>query len=291
MTKLVAIGPAIACLLIAFAPAQEKQETTSNNAIARYVYIQDTQIGVGKQAGLANGIAQYRDTVNGVAPDQYWIAGEPVTSDSEHFTVVSFYDSMASFEKGGAAFAKVDQALAAKNPSLASQAGDIFKGSHRILAESNKELSYRPDAVPLAETKWWYIIAYELKPGCEDGFAEIGKAYSEIAKRANWDIHWITYNVRAGAPEPTIWVVIPMRSLAEMDPETPAAAREAMASAPMSQMLQQFDKGCTRNVEHSYIRVDPGLSRPPQSVVAANPDFWTPKPQPAMAVAKPAKQK
>ena len=291
MTKLVAIGPAIACLLIAFAPAQEKQENTSNSAIARYVMIEDTQIGVAKEAGIANVNAQIRDTVNGVAPDQYWIAGEPVTGDSGHFTFVSFYDSMASVEKGGDAMTKVGQALAAKNPSFIGQVGDVIKGLHFTLAEYNKDLSYRPDAVPLAETKWWWTDVVELKPGCEDGFAENGKVFSEMAKRANWDIHWIAYNIRAGAPDPTILLVIPMRSLAEWDQEPPAAAMEAMASAPMRQMLQQFDKGCIRHREHFFTRVDPGLSRPAQSLVAANPDFWTPKPEPAVASAKPAKQK
>ena len=291
MTKLVAIGPAIACLLIAFAPAQEKQENTSNNAIARYAMIDDRQIAVGKEASYANVVAQFRDTANSTAPDLYWIAGEPITGDSDHVTYVSFYDSMASVEKGDDAFAKVVQAFAAKNPSLISQAGDVLKGVHYILAEYNKELSYRPDAVPMAETKWWWTTAYELKPGCEDGFAENAKSFSEMAKRANWDIHWIAYNVRAGAPEPTILLVSPMRSLAESDQEPPAAAREALASAPMRQMLQQFDKGCTLRHEESYTRVDPGLSRPAQSVVAANPDFWTPKPEAAVASAKPAKQK
>lgn len=291
MTKLVAIGPAIACLLIAFAPAQEKQENTSNNAMPRYALIQDAQIAAGKGASLASVSAQFRDIVNGVAPDQYWIAGEPVTGDSDHVTYVSFYDSMASVEKGEDVMAKVLQALAVKNPSFMSQAGEVIKSQHLTLVEYNKELSYRPDAVPMAETKWWYTSVYELKPGCEDGFAEIIKSFSEIVKRANWDIHWTAYNVRAGAPEPTILLVSPMRSLAEQDQEMPAAATEAMASAPWRQMWQQFSEGCIRHEEHSYTRVDPGLSRPPQSLVAANPDFWTPKPEPAVAPAKPAKQK
>ncbi len=291
MTKLVAIGPAIACLLIAFAPAQEKQENTSSNAIARYVYIQESQIGAAKGASFANVSAQFRDTANSTAPDLYWIAGEPITGDSDHVTNVFFYDSMASVGKGEDAFAKVFQALAAKNPGIISQVGDVIKGTHYVLAEYNKELSYRPDAVPLAETKWWVTDVYELKPGCEDRFAEIGKSFFEMAKRSNWDISGIAYDVRAGAPDPTILVVHPHRSLAEMDQEPPAAAREAMASAPWRQMWQQFSEGCIRHLEHSYSRVNPGLSRPPQSVVAANPDFWTPKPEPAMAPAKPAKQK
>jgi hypothetical protein len=292
MTKLVAIGPAIACLLIAFAPAQEKQENTSNNAIARYVMIEDAQIAVGKQATNANVTAQIRDIANSTAPDLNWIAGEPNTGDSDHVTYVYFYDSMASVEKGGDALAKAAQALVAKNPSILSQAGDMLKGYHLTLAEYNKELSYRPDAVPMAETKWWYTSTYELKRGCNEGWAEIVKSFSEMAKRANWDTHGIAYNVRAGAPEPTILFVRPMRSLAEMDQEPPAAAMEAFASAPWRQMLQQFaDKGCILHEEHSYTRVDPGLSRPAQSVVAANPDFWTPKPEPAVASAKPAKQK
>ncbi len=292
MTKLVAIGPAIACLLIAFAPAQEKQENTSNNAIARYVMTEDAQIAVGKGAGNANLSAQFRDTANSTAPDLYWIAGEPITGDSDHVTYVFGYDSMASVQKGGDAVLKVLQVVAAKNPSLISQVGDVSKGSHFTLAEYNKELSYRPDAVPLAETRWWYTSVYELKPGCEDGWAELVKLYSEMAKRTNWDLHWIAYDVRAGAPDPTALSVSPLRSLAEQDQEPPPAAREAMASAPMRQMFQQFaDKGCIRHIEHYYTRVDPGLSRPPQSLVTANPDFWTPKPEPVVAPAKPAKQK
>ncbi len=291
MTKLVAIGPAIACLLIAFAPAQEKQENMSNNAMPRYALIEDAQIAVGKGASFANVSAQFRDIANSTAPDLYWIAGEPITGDPDHVTDVFFYDSMASVGKGDDAFAKVLQALAAKNPSTSSLASEVIKGAHYVLAEYNKELSYRPDAVPMAETRWWYTEVYELKPGCEDRFAENVKSYLEIVKRTNWDINGIAYDVRAGAPVPTILVVHPLRSLAERDQEPPAAFREALANAHMSQMWQRFAEGCIRHEEHSYTRVNPGLSRPAQGVVAANPDFWTPKPEPAMAPAKPAKQK
>ncbi len=104
-----------------------------------------------------------------------------------------------------------------------------------------------------------------------------------MEKRTNNVPHWIAYNVRAGAPLPTILFVSPMRSLAEQDQEPPAAAKEAFESAPMRQMLQRAGKERIRHIERTYTRVDPSLSRPAQSLVAANPDFWTLK-QEAAAV-------
>jgi hypothetical protein len=289
MAKLASIGLAVACLLTALAPAQEKQENKSNDAIARYIFVSGYQLAGGKYASYTNLLAQFRDITSSAAPDLHWIAGTPITGDSDRVTYVSSLDSMASVEKMMTDFDKVDQAIAAKNPSLASEFAEIEKGSHSILAEYNKELSYRPDAVPMADTKWWSGGVYQLKPGCDYEFADALKQLIEVGKRTNAVGHWIAYNVRVGAPEPTILMVSPMQSLAERDQETPAAAREAFASVAMRQMRERIGKECIQHVEHSLTRVDPALSRPPQSLVAANPDFWTPKPAAPVASAKPAK--
>ena len=220
-------------------------------------------------------MAQYREATTTTAPDMYWIAGSPITGDSDRVTFVTFHDNMASIEKMMTAFEKVEQALVLKNASFYSQAAEAEGGSHWVLAEYSKELSYRPDMVPMANTTWWSSSLFNLKPGCEYEFADVIKQVTDLHKKAGDNEHWTTYEIRAGYPEPSILFVTTMRSLADLDQEPPAAAKELFESAPMRQMFQKIGKECIAHIESTYSRVQPNLSRVSPALLAANPDFWT----------------
>ena len=236
-------------------------------------------------------MAQYREATTTTAPEMYWIAGTPITGDSGRVTFVTFHDNMASLEKTMTAFEKVDQAITLKNASFTTQAAEAEAGSHWVLAEYSKELSYRPDMVPMANTTWWSSSLLNLKPGCEYEFGDVVKQVADLHKKAGDNEHWTAYEIRAGYSEPSVLFVTTMRSLADMDQEPPAAAKELFESAPMRQMFQRIGKECISHIESTYSRVEPKLSRAPQSVIAANPDFWTIKEEAPVVAAKKGKLK
>jgi len=287
MAKLFAIALSVACLCTLFAFGQ----TQSNaNQPSRYVWWENAQISAGKAELFNKVVAQYREASTTNAPDTYWIAGDPITGESDRVTFVTFHDNMASIEKMMNAFEKVEQAITMKNASFEKEAGESEAGSHWALAEYSKELSYRPDLVPMANTTWWASSLFNLKPGCEYEFNDVVKQVAEVHKKAGDNDHWIAYEIRAGYPEPSVLFVTPLRSLAELDEEPNAASKELFESAPMRQMFQKIGKECIQHIESTYSRVDPKLSRVSQSMIAANPDFWTVKEEaPAVATTKKGK--
>jgi hypothetical protein len=271
MAKLLAIGLAVACACSTFASAQDSK---SSDQPSKYVWYSVEKVNSGKFGVYMKVAAQFREAVNTSAPDVHWIAGSPITGDSDRVTYVTFHDNLASIEKMMKDMDKVGDTLM-KNASLSAQEAESSGGSQMVLAEYNKELSYRPEMVPLSHTTWWSATLLGLRPGCEDDLKSIAKQVIDLHKKAGDNDHWTTYDIRGGMPEPAVLFVQTMRSLADDDQEPPAAAKELFDSPLVKQAFSKFDRECVTHVESTYSRVEPSLSRPPQSLVAANPDFWT----------------
>lgn len=288
MAKLFAAAVAVACLFTPFAFGQA-QKTTDQPS--KYVWYETAKINSGKYELFNKLIAQYREATMSTAPEVYWIAGTPITGDSDRVTFVTFHDNMASIEKTTTAFEKIEQAINLKNASFTAQAAEAEAGSHWVLAEYSKELSYRAEMVPMANTTWWASSLFNLKPGCEYEFADVVKQVADLHKKAGDNDHWTAYKIRAGYPEPSVLFVTPMRSLADLDQEPPAATKELFESAPMRQMFQKTGQQCISHIESTYSRVEPNLSRVSQSLIAANPDFWTIKKEEAPVATKKGKTK
>jgi hypothetical protein len=289
MARSFAMAVAVACLCSLFAFGQA--QTTANQP-SKYIWWENAQITAGKYELFNKVIAQYREATTATAPDMYWITGTPITGESGRVTFVTFHDNMASVEKMMTAFDKVEQAIAVKDAAFFTQAAEAAPTSHWGLAEYSKELSYRPDLVPVANTTWWAGTLFNLKPGCEYEFGDVVKQVADLHKKAGDNEHWTAYEIRGGYPEPSVLFVSTLRSLADLDQEPTAAAKELFESAPMKQMFQKIGKECISHIESTYTRVDPKLSRVSQSVVAANPDFWTIKEEaPAVAATKKGKPK
>lgn len=288
MAKRFAIAVAVLCLCSPFAFGQA-QKTTDQPS--KYIWYEAAKINSGKYELFNKVMAQYREATTSTAPEVYWIAGSPITGDSDRITFVTFHDNMASIEKTMTAFEKVEQAITLKNASFATQAAEAEAGSHWVLAEYSKELSYRPDMVPMANTTWWASSLFNLKPGCEYEFTDVVKQVTDLHKKAGDNEHWTAYEIRAGYPEPSVLFVTTMRSLADLDQEPPAATKELFESAPMRQMFQRIGKECIAHIESTYSRVEPSLSRVSQSLIAANPDFWTIKEEAPVVATKKGKPK
>jgi hypothetical protein len=270
MAKWLAIGLAVACACSTLAFAQD----TSSDQPSKYVWYGTEKINIGKYSVYSKVLSQFRDAVNTAAPDFDWIAGSPITGDSDRVTYVTFHDNLASIDKMMKSMDKINQVLMT-NASMPSQQAESSGGSHWVLAEYNKEMSYRPEMVPISHTTWWSSELVGLRPGCEDDLKDIAKQVIDLHKKAGDNDHWIAYDIRAGYPEPSVLFVQPMRSLADGDEEPPASTKELFGNPMVKQAFSKFDRECVTHVESTYTRVEPSLSRPSKSLVAANPDFWT----------------
>jgi hypothetical protein len=269
MAKLLAIGLAVACVCSTLASAQDK----STDQPAKYVWYTVEKVNSGKFPVYMKVVSQFRDAANTAAPDFNWIAGTPITGESDRITYVTFHDNLASIEKMMKSLDKVGEVLM-KNAALSSQQAESSAGANAVLAEYNKELSYRPDMVPISHTTWWSATLLGLRPGCDDDLKDLAKQVIDMHKKAGDNDHWMTYEIRGGVPQPAVLFVTTMKSLADDDQEPSAASKEIFGNPLAKQAFRKFDHECVTSVESTYSRVEPSLSRPPQSLVAANPDFW-----------------
>ena len=263
----------------------------SKDQPSRYVWWETFQTAVGKTDVFSKVSMQFREVTAAAVPDVYWVVGKPITGEDGRLTFVTFHDNMASIEKMLNGLDKMGAAVALKNANVNTEIAESETSAHWALAEYSKELSYRPDMVPTANTTWWSSSIFSLRPGCEDEFADVVKQVIELHKKANDNEHWTAYEVRAGMPEPSVFFVTQMKSLADADEEPNAAEKELFDSAPMKQMFHRIGKECIEHVQTEFNRVNPRLSRMPQAVVAASPDFWNVKEEAAAPAPKKGRAK
>lgn len=280
MTKYFTVILAVVCV---FVPLVCAQTAPDKDQPSRYIWYGIDQVNSGKFHVYANLMSQYRDVVNTTTPDIYWISGAPITGAYDRFTSVSFLNSMASVEKMLNDFDKVDKVVASKNANLSTMSAEAIANSTTVLAEYDKEISYRPMLVPMANTSYWMTELVSLNPGCDSALNEVAKQIIALHQKTNDNEHWAAYNVRGGHPQPSVLFVTGLRSLADLDQETPPVVKETFANPMVRQALTKFDRECVRSVETNYIQVLPQLSRPPQALLAANPAFWSVKEEPVVA--------
>ncbi len=290
MAKRSAIWLAVVCLLTPLLIAQTPSEKQTGS-IPRYIWFSIDNVAPGKWDAYSKVVTQFREAANTSAPDSYWIAATPSTGPSGRVTFVGLYDNMAAVEKGMAAMEAAAKAATAKNASFPAQAWETAPTNMSVIAEFNKDISYRPDLVPISETKWWLTELVSLNAGCGGDMRDIAKQVIATYDKGTSTEHWIAYDIRAGYTQPTVLFVTRLRSLADRDEEPAPIIKEAFGTPATRQMFAKFEKECVRHVETNYSRIEPTLSRPPQAVVAANPEFWTIKEEPTPTAAKKSRAK
>jgi hypothetical protein len=256
--------------------AQQQAAPQGGEKPAKYVYFESVKVNSGKRQAFARMMTSFRQGADTSAPDMHWIAASSITGEGGMMTFVTFQNSMADVEKFIANLDKAGQAAAMKDASMAADE-ESQGGSWMGLSRYDEELSYRPEMVSGAETRWWNVEVIGLRAGCEDEFNGAVKQVIDIHKKAGDEDHWLAYHAITGEHLPAVVFVTPMKSLAEDDREPNAAAKEAFDSPLVKKMFESVGRNCITSVENSYSRVEPAFSRPTQAMVAANPQFWTVK--------------
>jgi len=194
------------------------------------------------------------------------------------------YDSYAALE--------TDQQNVEKTPTLSRELerlsqldGELLSGTRNVLALYRPDLSYRPD-IDIAQMRYVALTIITLKPGYDSAFAEIRKLVHAGHEKANMDEHWAMYQVTSGMPGPAYLLMIPMKSLQEVD-----AAQESHGKPYQDalgdtgrQQLRDFARAGMAASETKLFAFSPKMSYPSDEWVARDPQFWKPK---AATAAKP----
>jgi len=216
---------------------------------------------------------QVRQVVHKSDPNLNWITATAFTGADNEETYFQFANSYAEIEQADAAFGKAAGSLfmSAEFNQTVAESQD---SGRNIIAKLREDMSYNADKFDPANAKFWQISYHRNKLGSGPQLASLLKDINSQRKAANYDDHWLVYQVEYGMPASAFVVVKDLKSLADLDVDRSKAYEAAVAS----NLRQQFVSWSHENailVEGVIYRIKPELSHPAQSIVAANPSFWT----------------
>jgi hypothetical protein len=216
-----------------------------------------------------------------------WLGMTAVWGNSSEAWFVTGYDSFAAFDKERTAVDKmITGSVKAELDHLDKQDSELLSGSRSLVATYNKDLSYRAD-VDIPHMRYFRITTVRVRPGQGHTFEEARKIVNGAHEKANVDEHWAIFEVVAGAPAGTYFIITPLKSLAEQD-DFPVLHGKAYQDALGDEDRAKLQKMQTEAViatETSIYAFNPSMSVLPKEWTGADPDFWSPKPK---AATKPA---
>jgi hypothetical protein len=159
--------------------------------------------------------------------------------------------------------------------TLDSRDGELRTSSRRMWAVYRPDLSYKPESVNLAKTRFVDVATYRIKLGKDEDLAAGVKAIFAAYAKGNVDMPILGYEVTAGAPSGTFLFAILMDSMKFLDaePERVKAMKAGMPESTYDQLMKGTGDVFV-SMEHNLFEVKPVMSLPSQAVMDADPAFW-----------------
>ena len=192
-----------------------------------------------------------------------------VTGSSEMWFLTG-YPSFAAMEQDGEKMDK-NAALRHVNETYGPKEADLINESRTVTLRYQPEVSYKPN-VNVGEYKYFSVAIARFRMG-EDG-AEFFKALNGAREKGSVDTHMVAYAVTSGMPAGTYITFTPIKSMSEWDTPPNEAYMAAQKEIGWSQLVAKY----IQTAEFRLFAFSPKISIPSPQMVAANPEFWNPKP-------------
>lgn len=257
------------------APAQTPTPVAANAAMQGpppVLRIDREQIKPGKGAAHAKFEAGWPAAFAKAGNQTGYLAYTAVTGASEAWFLIGYpsFDAMVKDDKSVAA----NKALSADLDRLSTGDGDFVAGSDELLAVNLAKLS---NGVPVDMSKMHYmeIVTYRMRPGHDGDFSKMAGMIKDAYTKGNVQQPWTIYRVISGAPDGTYLVMLPMRTLAELDdaPNINAAIGTALGAEGASALNKMESDGITTSTSRIFA-VNPKMSYVNAQFKAGDPAFW-----------------
>ncbi len=245
-----------------------------NSPIPKVLLIAREMVKFGKDAGHEKNEAAFaRAAAAAKSPDHY-LAVTTMSGPSEAWFLIG-YDSYAEWQKSSE-YDDQPKVQALTGPLFEKDADYISDGS-QVVATYNEKWSYKPD-MNIAEMRYFEIETIRLRPGHDKDWEDLVALYQATAAKANIDEHDIFFEARYGAPDGTLYIFTPRKSLDELDTAmgTGKAFNEALGSDGQKKWAE-LEEAAIASANSTLVRFSPEMSYAPEDWVKSDPDFWTPK--------------
>ena len=285
MRKILIAAMAVACLSGAAATLRAQD---ASGPIPKVLLIDREMVKFGKDAGHDKNEAAFaRAAAAAKSPDHY-LAATSVTGPSEAWFLVGF-DSYADFQKE-TAYDEQPKVRALTAPLFEKDA-DYVSDSTEILATYNEKWSYKPDT-DIPAMRYFEVETIRVRPGHDKDWEDLVALFNATAAKINLDEHDIFFEAHYGAPNGTIYIFTPRKSLDELDAAMGTGKSFQDALGPDGQKKWgELVEAAVGSDNTTLIRFSPDMSYPPEDWVKADPDFWAPKHMAAPKAAEAPKKK
>jgi hypothetical protein len=205
---------------------------------------------------------------------EYYIAMDSM-SGKHRALYFTGYDSFAEWEK--------DASNQRKNPTFSAALDRADAADGELLDSSDQSAwAYRPDQSlnqtgGLVGIRYFEIEVFQIKPGHEAEWDEAVKlvkaAYATVP-----DAHWAMYQNVFGREQPAYLVIIPRKSMSEVDAGFQQGAKfMAAMGADGMKKLSDLSAAAIASSETNIFAINPRQSYMMDDLTKADPDFWRPK--------------
>ena len=293
MTKRSLLASLVVCLLAGALPALAQQISPP-----KVLQIFREEVKPGKGAAHEKMEAGWpRAFANAKWPTHY-LAMTSVSGPAEAWFTTG-YDSLAAWEKDTWDVGK-NATLTAELDRLSAADGELINSGRSIVASFREDMSYLTgNTAPLGSMRYFYVTIVRVRPGHGSEYEEINKIVREAHQKANIPERWAVFEVNYGMPRGTFIIFQPLKSLAEVDafPQTHGKAFQDAIGEDGTKKLRELTGSAVLSAETNIFAFNSKMSYPAKEIVAADPEFWAPKPKaPAKAAVagkpeeKPAKK-
>jgi hypothetical protein len=199
-----------------------------------------------------------------------------ITGPSEAWFMTG-YESFGAWQKDRENLDR-NEALRNEDGRLVQGDAEFLSASRSIVAAYREDLSYTLP-VQLPRMRYFRVVTFRVRPGHDSDFMEATKVVRAGYEKANIETGFETYQIVSGMPTPTYLVLVPMRSLDEIDASMMKARKvqEAEGEDNQKKMAKLAADGYL-SIESNLYVLDPQISYPSKDFIAADPEFWNPKP-------------
>jgi len=186
---------------------------------------------------------------------------------------MSGWQSFKQFDDANAALAKNKEFQAAVNQYSAKDAEYVSDGVASLWA-LREDLSYR-DTVEWSKMHAYEMITVRARPGHDGDVKQIALKIRATHQAAHTSAHWAMYQGMMGVPDGTYLVIIPLKSVADIDEGMKEDAQFAKALGEAGgKELDKLSSDGIISTETNLFAVSAKMSYVSEDWRVADADFW-----------------
>ncbi len=185
------------------------------------------------------------------------------------------YPSFAAWEAENKAIG-ADTSLTTALDAANMADGDLLSSTDASVWLLRDDMSINPGF--RVGARYEEITQFRVKPGHDKDWEDLLKLVIAGYKKGIPEAHWGAYQEAYGSPGDGFIFITTIKSGNDIDSMFASGKRfEAAMGEDGMKKLEALEAVCVESEQSNLFAIDPKMSYPPDALVKAEPDFWTPK--------------